>query len=386
MSSLNVNQQRCLGVWPNDEISYTNACVSGFLAFITIPGNLLVFVVVLKNPNGKMRTPFNWFILNLGTADLLVGLVVEPLAAFVHIREAFGLPLIYHVYLQPIYFTACTASVFSLGMLTIDRYIAITSPVQYRATLNNRRALISSVVIWLISIALPFLQHKIGFIWYFFVFGNAFVLVTFFVLVFAFVRVHRKLRAQIRQLGEMQGSSEENRAQSNALKNDEKITRAFILMLLVFCVCYTPSLLMIYLMNFCTMCSCQVIHWFRDLSFLFVVLNSCMNPFIYALRLPNFKESARMLFGKSRSQARTVTYQTRTSAATFPSSCKQTSSTNLTSSATMTSSQIVASSSPDAVESQLNQSTVTTVVNPEFNGSSDDQCSEDYTVSKKMSL
>ena len=331
MSSLNVNQQRCLGVWPNDEISYTNACVSGFLALITIPGNLLVFVVVLKNPNGKMRTPFNWFILNLGIADLLVGLVVEPLGAVVHVREAFGFPLKYHVFLQPFYFTACTASVFSLGMLTIDRYIAITSPLQYRATLSNKRALISSVVIWMISIALPFLQRKIGFLWYFFVFGNAAVLVTFFVLVFAFVRVHLALRAQIRELNAMQGSSEENRARNNALKNEEKITRAFMLMLIVFCVCYTPSLLMIYLMNFCTSCSCQAIHWFRDLSFLFVVLNSCMNPFIYALRLPNFRESVRMLCGGARSQtraqtpARAVQYQAKTSSATMTSSEKVTS-------------------------------------------------------------
>ncbi|CAB4004372.1 histamine H2 receptor-like [Paramuricea clavata] len=330
MSSLNVNQQRCLGVWPNDEISYTNACVSGFLALITIPGNLLVFVVVLKNPNGKMRTPFNWFILNLGIADLLVGLVVEPLGAVVHVREAFGFPLKYHVFLQPFYFTACTASVFSLGMLTIDRYIAITSPLQYRATLSNKRALVSSVVIWMISIALPFLQRKIGFLWYFFVFGNAAVLVTFFVLVFAFVRVHLALRAQIHELNAMQGSSEENRARNNALKNEEKITRAFMLMLIVFCVCYTPSLLMIYLMNFCTSCSCQAIHWFRDLSFLFVVLNSCMNPFIYALRLPNFRESVRMLCGGARSQARiparAVQYQAKTSSATQTASAKVTSS------------------------------------------------------------
>lgn len=371
MSSLNVNQQRCLRVWPNDEISYTNACVSGFLALITIPGNLLVFVVVLKNPNGKMRTPFNWFILNLGIADLLVGLVVEPLAAFVHVREAFGLPLIYHVYLQPFYFTACTASVFSLGMLTIDRYIAITSPLQYRATLNNKRALISSVVIWMISIALPFLQHKIGFVWYFFVFGNASVLVTFFVLVFAFVRVHRKLRAQIRELSEMQASGEENRVQNNALKSEERITRVFILMLLVFSVCYTPSLLMIYLMNFCTSCSCQAIHWFRDLSFLFVVLNSCMNPFIYALRLPNFRESVRILCGRSRSQTRTVTYQTKTSATTLASSCKLTSSTDLTASATITSFRTVTSSPPSIVGGQLSHTAETAAANLGFNESSE---------------
>ena len=311
MSSLNVNQQRCAGVYPDNTISYTNACVSGFFAFLTIPGNLLVFVVVLKNPNNKMRSPFNWFILNLAIADLLVGMLVEPFSVVVHLREALRFPLKYHVFLQPIYFTACTASVFSLGMLTIDRHIAITSPLHYRATLSNKRALMSSILIWIISIALPFLQRKIGFLWYFFVFGNASVLVTFFVLVFAFVRVHRTLRAQIRELEEMQESNVENRGRNNALKNEEKITRAFMVMLIVFCVCYTPSLLMIYLMNFCTSCSCQAIHWFRDLSFVFVVLNSCMNPFIYALRLPNFKESLQMLCG-ARPQTSGMRYEATT--------------------------------------------------------------------------
>ena len=73
MSSLNINGKRCAGVWPNPEISYTNAAASGFLSLITVPGNLLVLIVVFKNPNGKLRTPFNWFILNLAVADLLVG-------------------------------------------------------------------------------------------------------------------------------------------------------------------------------------------------------------------------------------------------------------------------------------------------------------------------
>ena len=298
MSSLNANQKRCFGVWPNAEISYTNASMSGFLSLITIPGNLLVLIVVFRNPNGKMRTPFNWFILNLAVADLLVGMIVEPLSTVVHIREGLGYPLIYHVYLRPVYFTSCTASVFSLGMLTIDRYIAITAPMEYRATLSNKRAAMSSLVIWIISIALPFLQHQIGFLWYFFVFGNASVLVTFFVLLFAFVRVHRTLRAQIKELESMQGG-EENQARNNALKTEAKITKTFMFMLLAFIFCYTPSLVMIYLMNLCTFCSCQAIHWFRDLSYVFIVLNSSVNPFLYAWRLPNFREAIKALFKRS---------------------------------------------------------------------------------------
>lgn len=270
--------------------------MSGFFSLITIPGNLLVLIVVFKNPNGKMRTPFNWFILNLALADLLVGMIVEPLSIVVHVREGLVYEGIYHVYLQPVYFTSCTASVFSLGMLTIDRFIAIISPMEYRATLNNKRAAVSSVTIWIISIALPFLQNEIGFLWYFFVFGNASVLVTFFVLLFAFVRVHLTLRAQIKELESIQGGGEENHARNNALRTEARITKTFMFMLLAFIFCYTPSLIMIYLMNLCTACSCQAIHWFRDLSYIFIVLNSSINPFLYAWRLPNFREAIQMLF------------------------------------------------------------------------------------------
>lgn len=295
MSNLNANQKRCARIWPDEAVSYTNASVSGILSFVTIIGNLLVLVVFFKNPNGKMRTPFNWFILNLAFADLLVGAVVEPLSVLVHVREGLGKSIKYDVYLRPVYFTSCTASVFSLGMLTIDRHIAITSPMKYRATLSNKRAAISCLVIWIISCGLPFLREEIGFLWYFFVFGNASVLVTFVVLVFAFVRVHLALRAQIAELKLMQSGNEENQARNNALKTEAKITKIFMYMLIAFIFCYTPSLVMIYLMNLCTVCSCQTIHWFRDLSFIFIVLNSGVNPFLYAWRLPNFREAIKSL-------------------------------------------------------------------------------------------
>lgn len=308
MSDLNANGKRCAGVWPDEQISFTNSSLSGFFSLITIPGNLLVLIVVFKNPNGKMRTPFNWFILNLAVADLLVGAFVEPLSVLVHVREGLGYALEYHVYLRPVYFTSCTASVLSLGILTIDRYIAITSPMKYRATLSNKRAALSSIVIWIVSCGLPFLRHKIGFLWYFFVFGNASVLITFIVLVFSFVRVHLSLRAQIETLEAMNSESTENQARNNALKTQAKVTKAFMYMLLAFIFCYSPALVMIYLMNLCTACSCQAVHWFRDLSFLFVVFNSCVNPFLYAWRLPNFKEAIKALF-KRDSRAAYLTNQ-----------------------------------------------------------------------------
>ena len=59
-------------------------------------------------------------------------------------------------------------------------------------------------------------------------------------------------------------------------------------------------------MNLCTVCSCQAIHWFRDLSYVFIVLNSSVNPFLYAWRLPNFREAIKALVKRSTAQQLTT--------------------------------------------------------------------------------
>ena len=54
---------------------------------------------------------------------------------------------------------------------------------------------------------------------------------------------------------------------------------------------FTPACGMIYLLNFCSGCSCALIHWLRDLQFLIVLCNSGINPYLYAWRLPQFKRA-----------------------------------------------------------------------------------------------
>jgi hypothetical protein len=40
-------------------------------------------------------------------------------------------------------------------------------------------------------------------------------------------------------------------------------------------------MLCLYMMSFCESCSCTALHWFRDLQFLFVIMNSSVNFFCY---------------------------------------------------------------------------------------------------------
>lgn len=124
----------CENVTAPVALSFMTASMSIFLTITTIIGNALVILAVFLDPNKDLKCPFNYFVANLAVADLIVGLIVEPMSIVFHTREGLGLsyPQNAHIVFQMSYFISCTASLLSLAALAIDRYVAITSPLQYR--------------------------------------------------------------------------------------------------------------------------------------------------------------------------------------------------------------------------------------------------------------
>ena len=59
-------------------ISWFTVAISVALCIITIPGYLLTCMAIIKDPFRDLRTPFNYYLINLAAADLIVGCVTEP--------------------------------------------------------------------------------------------------------------------------------------------------------------------------------------------------------------------------------------------------------------------------------------------------------------------
>lgn len=266
---------------------------SVLLCLITVPGNLLVVLAVFIDPNKDLRSPFMYFVANLAMADLLVGLVTDPVSAIYHIKSALGLinyeTLIPSVHMP--FFISCTASVLSLAALTTDRYLAITSPLKYRATLNAMRAVVACVIVWILSLTFPFAYLYLGFFHYAFLFANTAVVLTFLVLLFAYIRIYKIFRRQVRQWDSLHDSTDENRAKKLAMRWEQKITKTLLIMLFLFILCYLPACGCIYVINLCHSCNCELVMWARDLQFLLILANSSMNPFIYSWRLHNCRRA-----------------------------------------------------------------------------------------------
>ena len=278
-------------------LSYFTAFFSIFLALVTVPGNFLVCLAIIKDPFRNLKTPFNYFLLSLTATDLVVGAIMDPFAAAFHLYEALQLNVLDIKILHSLYFISTTASVLTLAALTVDRYVAVASPVKYKTMVTSKRAIVTSVLIWVASLGFSFIYFKLGFIIYSFIFVNTAVFSTFAVLIFVHVGILKRLRERSKywqdqeEVKRTQSENQNNRNKHISMKKESKAAKALMIVLLAFFASFIPACVMIYLLNFCTHCSCLMVHWLKDLEILVVLCNSGINPYLYAWRFPQFKRA-----------------------------------------------------------------------------------------------
>ena len=297
-----MSAMECGDVWAPKELSAFTATITGIIFIVGTIGNALIVFIVIKDPLKKLHTPFNYFIVNLAVSDLIVDSIVNPLAVYTHVLEYLGkLDNTTVKVLHISFFISVTASILSLIALSVDRYVAITIPLKYRKYLNWFKCGCISVGIWLFSLSIPFLYFKFGFNNYFMVYANSGILVGLCVLIFTYIKVYKFLRKHTQQM-KIHLKADSRTAEEFMLKRlimEKKVTRVFLTVLVLFVVNYLPPTIMVYILEYCPNCDCIIRHWLRDLSANFVIINSCINPFVYTIRLKPFRQSIQFYFTAS---------------------------------------------------------------------------------------
>uniref|UniRef100_H2Y8S2 G-protein coupled receptors family 1 profile domain-containing protein n=1 Tax=Ciona savignyi TaxID=51511 RepID=H2Y8S2_CIOSA len=122
------------------------------LSFVTTAGNILV--IVAFHANRRLQTITNYFILSLAYADMVIGLVSMNLFTIYIVQGEWRLgPLVCDIWLC-IDYVASNASVMNLLIISVDRYLALTKPLTYRAKRTKRRACLMIVGAWMVSFVL----------------------------------------------------------------------------------------------------------------------------------------------------------------------------------------------------------------------------------------
>ncbi|KAM7389648.1 hypothetical protein PAMP_023611 [Pampus punctatissimus] len=128
------------------------ALVLGAFIVFAIAGNILVILSVVCNRH--LRTPTNYFIINLAIADLLLATTVLPVSATLEILDYWVFGRIFCDIWAAVDVLCCTASIMSLCVISIDRYIGVSHPLQYPCIVTEKRALLAMLGVWVLSVVI----------------------------------------------------------------------------------------------------------------------------------------------------------------------------------------------------------------------------------------
>lgn len=134
---------------PEWEAAVTAATLS-LIILLTVVGNILVILSVFTYK--PLRIVQNFFIVSLAVADLTVALLVMPFNVAYSIlgRWEFGM----HMCKTWLTFDilCCTASILNLCAIALDRYWAITDPINYAQKRTLKRVLLMIGGVWVLSL------------------------------------------------------------------------------------------------------------------------------------------------------------------------------------------------------------------------------------------
>ncbi|XP_048466345.1 dopamine receptor D4 related sequence [Rhincodon typus] len=116
-----------------------------------ILGNVLVCLSVLIERS--LKTATNYFIVSLAVADLLLAVLVLPLFVYTEFQGGiWTLNIFLCDALMTMDVMLCTASIFNLCAISVDRYIAVIVPLKYNRNHFSGRQLVLIMATWLLSL------------------------------------------------------------------------------------------------------------------------------------------------------------------------------------------------------------------------------------------
>ncbi|XP_015684559.1 alpha-1D adrenergic receptor-like [Protobothrops mucrosquamatus] len=148
-SSSSSNASAALG------LSLQSVGVGVFLAIfilLAIVGNILVILSVACNRH--LRTVTNYFIINLAIADLLLSTTVLPFSATLEVLDLWVFGRIFCDIWAAVDVLCCTASIMSLCIISVDRYIGVKYSLKYPTIMTEKKAVVILGVVWLSSMVI----------------------------------------------------------------------------------------------------------------------------------------------------------------------------------------------------------------------------------------
>ncbi|KAL9975513.1 hypothetical protein ACROYT_G012682 [Oculina patagonica] len=276
-----------------EKVTPTELAIAIVLAIITTVGNLLVIVAVYKDPFRELRTTSNYLLVNLAVADLIMGLIIEPIWALQYwVKED---RTNYSIAANVILVLAIEASCLTVLFLTIERYVVLERPLRREALSNGVAVKICIFLIWLTaslisSLVIPFWEKPAYTLFLFAGIGFSLLLLMLCMYIRMFIIIRKFNKALLAQ-GVNATLIQPGQACITAREREQQVAKAIFLFVGTFAFCWLPSVIT------------ETIKYSHPISehvcrgVLFIgLLNSALNPILYTFRMPSFRRAIQSMF------------------------------------------------------------------------------------------
>lgn len=250
-------------------------------------GNALILIALRQSQS--IHPPSKALFSSLALSDLVVGLIVAPL----HFCLTLGIvqedPLLYCKVFAPTTVAGyIMASVSTLTAVTIalDRYLAYRLRMRYRQLVTVKRVVLLLALVWTLGIFFAVLwtinrnvSHIVG------AFATFLCTTTTF---YCYLKIFFGLRHQTAQVQEHNQFGA--RVSQRYLFNIPVYKKSVKNMFLIYCIiliCYVPYFLALMLLFSLGLSSITFL--VLSLSYIIILLNSSLNPFVYCWRIPEIR-------------------------------------------------------------------------------------------------
>ena len=270
--------------------SITFSAVNIFLSIATFVGNFLILVAL--NKESFLHPPSKLLYRCLATADLLVGVVNQPLIATYWIslinehwslcRYARGAVFISSIAL-------CGVSLLTLTAISVDRLLALLLGIKYRQIVTLKRTFIITATFWILPVATGSfsISHSRITTWYCIILIPSCSVIS----VASYTKIFRVLRHRQSQV---HGHVQQQPSQTTALNvaRYRKAASSALWVQLALVVCFIPKLTTLLLVMYSKTYSSNVVV-IDGIAYTLMYFNSTLNPFLYCWKIKEVREAVK---------------------------------------------------------------------------------------------